>query len=298
MRVCVTGSLGFIGGHIVDRLFLEGHEVIGIDNMSANVVAAQRGVKTIARDISQGFSEWDDPQLIIHCASPVGPATMKPDNHTLWKIVRDAQAVLEFAEECGSRVIMFSSAEVLGGAPFGTPRAEYQLGKASMECMAMVHPHPYVQIIRPENVAGRRQNANGGFVLARFRRLLQQGKPLTIFGDGEQCRQFIHVDDVVDFVMQLTCSTWNNPKAIWNISNPENRTNIKWLAARCILKWGSGSVEYVDSREATGNPYYEEVPEKMLHNLDALSTGWKPTRTLDQIIFDALEMEVTEHAQQ
>lgn len=310
--VLITGSLGFVGSHLHDRYVSEGWDVVGIDNGSRPCRAPGPREVLIRRSVGQALNEWrreETPELIVHCAAPVGAAAMKPETKTLWQIVRDAHAVFEAATRWGSRVIAFSSPEIYGwgdGTPFDeavhlevhppyNPRYEYPIGKMAMECMGMAGTVPFVHFLRPYNMAGPGQNPAGGFVLARFVDLVKRGQPITIFGDGSQRRQFIHIDDVVDFVMRLSDGKWDNQpdflgaKGIWNLANPDSIVTMNELARMVIEAHGEGTVEYADPKVALGNPHYVEAPEKFVDVGKALTTGWRPTCSLDQIIEEMLE---------
>lgn len=307
MKIIITGVLGFIGSHLARAFVHAGDEVIGIDNYSRPIVDEIPGVICIKGSIANAFMHhtWMGvPDLIIHCASPVGAAAMRPETETLWQIIRDAHEVFDFAKMTGAKVIAFSTPEVYGyeadmlnethrleiHLPY-TPRHEYPIGKIAMECMGFVHPHPFIHFIRPYIVSGPGQNQRSGAVLPRFVHAAVYGSPLTIFGTGEQRRQFTHIDDLVSFVVMLKGGlheVWG-AKQIWNVGGPDDPISIKDLAERVIRVAGRGSIVMADPVVALHNPHFVEAPEKFVDIAKARSTGWSPKKGLNEIIKDMVD---------
>ena len=118
----------------------------------------------------------------------------------------------------GARLIVFSSSEVLAYRGETDIRAQYSLGKLTSEAMALGHPKVDCRVIRPYNVTGKLQRADGGFVMARFRDSALKGEPLTVFGTGEQKRCFLHVSDFARFVCLL--AEWWPERKVWSVLNP------------------------------------------------------------------------------
>ncbi len=305
MKALITGGCGFIGSHLV-AAFLERYDDVAIiDNKSRAVAVVPNGVRCISRNVAQALQghvwlrTWK-PDVIFHCASPVGAAAMKPETQTAWQIIRDAHAIFDFVYFTKAKVIAFSTPEVYGyeadlldethhlevHLPY-IARHEYPIGKLAMECMGFVHPHPFIHFIRPYIVSGPRQNPASGAVLPRFVDLAVRGKPLTIFGSGEQRRQFTHIDDLVSFCLMLVerDDLWTG-KQIWNVGGPDAPITIRELAERVIQVVGQGSIIAADPAEALGNPHFTEAPEKFIDTAKARAAGWAPKKGLDEIIRD------------
>lgn len=296
MRILITGVAGLIGGEIALQLAQAKHELVGNDDLSHNCRELKelplKQTFTCSVDQLHYFRQsLQHTDLIIHCASPVGHARLTPEAQTAWKIVSDTQAILELAASLGARLISFSSSEVLTYAGETDIRAQYALGKLTSEAMVLGHPTVQGRLIRPYNVTGRHQRSDGGFVMARFRDAVKAGKPLTIFGTGEQVRHFTHVSDFARFVC-LLAQKWPE-KQLWHVFNPGNRTTINGLAR--LFHQGmhvNGQTERVIHPEvALDNPWWRDSGERPLAMAEfraCVQLGWRPKVGLEEIVQDHL----------
>jgi len=305
MRILITGVCGLIGSEIARQLAIGGHVIIGNDDLSHNCVdphdlpampmftcrVTQLGLFEIAL-------ENRHIDLIIHCASPVGHARLTPEAQVAWQIISDTQAVLDLAARTGARLITFSSSEVLTYRGETDIRAQYSLGKLTSEAMVLGHPMVDARVIRPYNVTGRLQRADGGFVMARFRDAVLAGEPLTVFGMGEQVRHFTHVSDFARFVVLLV-ERWPE-RRLWSVFNPDNRITIGKLVQmfRKRVITAPNQIEVVwnsDGREVLNNPTWRDTPERNI-SMDDHSAfqalGWEPRIGLAEIVEDHLSVRV------
>ncbi|MGQ0679191.1 MAG: NAD-dependent epimerase/dehydratase family protein [Actinomycetota bacterium] len=224
-RAVVTGGAGFIGSHLVDRLTGEGAEVLVIDNLASG---AQRlpfleaaGAKHECLDIRQSRTteliESFAPEQVFHLAAQMDVRRSVADP------IFDAEVnvigtlrVLEGARRAGARVISASS----GGCIYGevdpgdlpadertpkNPDSPYGITKSVMQDYLRFYHHtygiPYVNLAL-SNVFGPRQDPSGeAGVVAIFGKRLLEGRPCTIFGDGEQTRDFCFAGDVATAFM-------------------------------------------------------------------------------------------------
>jgi nucleoside-diphosphate-sugar epimerase len=291
MRILLTGICGLIGSELCRQLHAAGHEITGNDDLSHNCVVPRElpPMQMLPCRVEQihylaRSTEFD---LIIHCASPVGHARLTPSAQIAWQIVSDTQTMLELADHAGARLITFSSSEVLAYHGETDIRAQYSLGKLTSEAMALGHPRVDARVIRPYNVVGRRQRADGGFVMARFRDAVLSGEPLTVFGDGKQQRHFLHVTDFARFVC-LLAQKWPE-KQLWHVFNPANAISIRDLAL--MFRPASAILNHVDGREALGNPTWRDSPDRrrdMGEYEASRQLGWKPQIGIREIITDML----------
>lgn len=298
MRILVTGCLGLIGSEIVSQLVDRNHDVLGIDDMSHNCISPQESKATTfwQQSVADHYTPFH-LDLIIHCASPVGHARLTPEAQTAWHIVRDTQAMLELAAMTGARLVTFSSSEVLTYRGETDIRAQYALGKLTGEAMVLGHPTVSAQVIRPYNVTGRLQRADGGFVMARFREAVKAGRTLTVFGDGTQVRHFLHVSDFARFVAVLV-EQWPAHKGRWSVFAPRNGATMRQLAAMFHdpVGWSyrtvGGFLTMCDGRVSLNNPNWRDSAERPLDmaEYDACARlGWVPLMTLDEIVKDHLK---------
>ena len=235
MRVCVTGGAGFIGSHLVDRLIALGHIVLVIDNLTTGVREfinpKATFIETDVRDanIESIFADFK-PQVVFHeAAQTMVPASMENPKMdcdvNLLGLVNILEASRKHKVE---HFLMPSSAAVYGDLDtlpltedmIGKPTSFYGLTKLTGEGYLRIYEQAFglkTVCFRYSNVYGPRQGDGGeGGVISIFTRLINEGQGLTIFGDGEQTRDFIYVDDVVE----ANIKAMNHPEltGVYNIS--------------------------------------------------------------------------------
>lgn len=235
MRVCVTGGAGFIGSHLVDRLIALGHTVLVIDNLTTGVrefvnpKAAFIEMDVRDANIESIFADFK-PQVVFHeAAQTMVPASMENPKMDCDVNLIGLINMLEAARKHNvSHFLMPSSAAVYGDLDTlpltedmsGKPTSFYGLTKLTAEGYLRIYEQAFglkTVCFRYSNVYGPRQGDGGeGGVISIFTRLINEGQGLTIFGDGEQTRDFIYVDDVVE----ANIKAMNHPEltGVYNIS--------------------------------------------------------------------------------
>ena len=216
MKILVTGGAGFIGSHIVDMLVDRGDEVVVIDNLSTGV---KENVNDKARLLC--FDIRDRDRLLQVCeeekfdavfheaAQTQVPYSQEHPYEDSDENVMGLLSVLEGARKTGVKKVVFSSSAAVYGDNDNLPLKEdeplaptsfYGLSKVIseryLEMYYKVFGLPYV-VLRYANVYGERQGVHGeGGVVFVFAHALTHGEELTIYGDGEQTRDFVYVKDV------------------------------------------------------------------------------------------------------
>ncbi len=207
---CVTGGAGFIGSHVVDELLGRGcKRVLVLDDLSTgrleNVNPAAEFVRCdISTVRAVAAIEREKPDTIFHLAAQTDVQTSfrDPANDALVNVF-GVLRIAEAAKRCGAKVVFAST----GGAMYGdeipateetppNPRSPYAVSKLAGEgylrCLL-----PDSAILRYANVYGPRQSATlEGGVTAIFMEARRDAERVTIFGDGSQTRDFVHVSDV------------------------------------------------------------------------------------------------------
>lgn len=216
MRVIVTGGAGFIGSRLVHALVGEGHETIAIDNLSmGDAGRLPAGVKLYklqveAPETTELISRLR-PGAVFHLAAQVGMGSslQAPSEDGLSNVIGTLR-VLEGCRQAGSKLVFSSTSGVYGESKGKRllketspklPFAPYGLSKWTAEEYIRKSSDWWggsYTILRYANVYGPGQTARGeGGVVACFMERIRDGLPLVIHGDGEQSRDFVHVDDIV-----------------------------------------------------------------------------------------------------
>ena len=216
MKALVTGGSGFIGSHLVDKLIDQGYEVLVIDNESADSERFYRNEK--AQYAKQDISNYQltntfyaGVDYVFHLAaeSKIGPAIENPIAAAQKNVVGTC-TVLQCAREWGVKKVIYSSTSSgYGNNPHPNVESQpddclnpYSVTKVAGEKLCKMYTDLYdlkTITFRYFNVYGDRAPQRGQYapVIGIFNRQRTAGEPLTIVGDGEQRRDFIHVSDVV-----------------------------------------------------------------------------------------------------
>ena len=218
MKSLVTGGAGFIGSHIVDKLIEIGHEVIVIDNESAESNGEfywndkAQNYKYDICDYEKTKELYDGVDYVFHLAAEarIQPAIKNPLLAVKTNVLGTA-TVLQCSRESGVKKVIYSSSSS-GYGHNETPNNEnqlddclnpYSVSKISGEKLCSMYTKLFglkTIMFRYFNVYGERQPLKGQYapVVGIFLRQRSEGNSLTIIGDGEQRRDFTHVSDVVN----------------------------------------------------------------------------------------------------
>lgn len=242
MLVLVTGAAGFIGSHLVDRLLSDGHEVIGVDDLSTG--------RNLRPDIDFHRMDVCDPalvelaaarrpELICHLAAQVSVRSSVQDPRQDARVnVLGTVNVLEAARAAGSRKILFASSCAVYGVPEDLPvPSDAPLRPASPYAASKKAGEIYVQTYRElhgldftilvlANVYGPRQSPEGeAGVVSIFTDALLAGAPTRVYGDGGNTRDYVYVQDVVD-AFALACGELGSGMRL-NVGTGEQTTDLE-----------------------------------------------------------------------
>ena len=270
MKVIVTGASGFIGSNLVKTLKKQGHTVYTIDNKPENNSTGKFDVNLIYK------LHWD-PDVIFHLAaqSRVQPSFKNP-SLSFKSNVSGTQSVLEWARSRECKIVYAGSSSKHHN-PYDSPYAATkmmgeELCKMYRECYDMD-----IEIARFYNVYGPNEALDpiDGNVIGIWRYNIENNLPLKIVGDGEQRRDFIHVDDIVDGLIKIAESVSYNDDA-WELGTGVNYS-INELAHMFKDKYKC-DIEYTDDQK--GN--YRATLNTNTDAIDRL--GWQPQDKLKQYI--------------
>ena len=288
MRAIVTGGAGFIGSHVAEALLARGDEVHVLDSLVTGSrkkvpAGAELHVGDIRSDAGALFDEVK-PELCVHLAAQadVGTSVERPDYDADVNVLGTVR-VLEAARAAGTHVVFSST----GGAIYGecdAPAAEdaprrpispYGISKLAGEEYVSGWNRLFASghvSLRFANVYGPRQEASlEGGVIAIFLERLAAGEGTTIFGDGEQTRDFIYVGDVVRGVLAAV----DYRGGVYNIGTGIE-TSINELHAVCRRVTGVDS-EPVYAEERPGD-IRRSVTDPLLAEREL---GWRVEHPLE-----------------
>ena len=218
-RCLVTGGAGFIGSHVTDRLLALGHEVRVVDNLStgnrANLAHVEDQIDFQLGDLcepSDAVRAVDGVDVIYHLAAlPSVPRSLKDPWGSHDANVNATVHLLQAAVKAGvRRVVYSSSSSVYGDTPElpkvesfePLPRSPYAASKLASEQYVLAYARGGLiegVALRYFNVFGPRQSPSSAYaaVIPLFMASALEGRPATIFGDGEQTRDFTYISNVV-----------------------------------------------------------------------------------------------------
>lgn len=310
MKILVTGAAGFIGSHLAEYLLANGHQVVGLDDLSTGRAENLTTVAThpafewvvgsvldqaLVDDLTRGVD------AVCHFAAAVGAFVIA--EHTLDGLATNltgTENVVAAAHRHDARLLLASTSEIYGkntkiglredddrilGSPLKS-RWSYSEAKAIDESLvsAYVEQRGLTAVIaRLFNTVGPRQTGRYGMVVPRLVGQALRGEPLTVFGTGAQVRCFCHVQDVLPALTRLLVLDRAVGAAV-NLGSTEQVT-IGELARRVITLTGSDSTIVHQSYEQAYGTGYEDLMRRVPDCARAAAwVGFAPTHTLDDII--------------
>ncbi len=296
MRLVLSGAAGFIGSHLCDRLLMDGHTVVALDNLLTGSLrnifhlAGHRSFQFIQQDVTKSFAIEGAVDGVLHLASPASPKDyMQHPLETLEAGSAGTRNMLELARRWNARFLLASTSESYGDPlihpqretywghvnPVG-PRSCYDESKRFAEALTMAYHRVHglrTNIARIFNTYGPRMQLNDGRVVPAFIDQALKGKPVTVFGDGSQTRSFCYVSDLVDGLRRLMVSDERYPV---NLGNPVEMTIREFAECVCRL---TGVTFVVEPR-----PLPEDDPKRRRPDIAKARTllGWEPRVSLEE----------------
>lgn len=316
MNILVTGGAGFIGSHLVQYHLAKGDRVKVIDDCSTGTF---NNIKKFSTNKNFSFENadilhWTDKDNFIvtadriyHMAAVLGVyRVLQQPLQVLRTNIMGCEKILHTILERGSkaRIIIASSSSVYGNSqkkilnekdeliisPNTHPLWGYAVSKLSDEAIAKAYYDTYhlpITWVRLFNTIGPRQTGRYGMVVPRFVQQALSGKPLTIFGDGQQTRSFCDVRDAIAAIDKISEMNVSLGEPI-NVGN-DHEIAINELA-ELVRKLANSSspITYVSYQDAYGKDFHDITQRRPdLTKLRQL-TGFKHAWTVDKTIKDLI----------
>ena len=278
MKVLVTGGAGFVGTNLIKRLLSDGHEVVSIDNYyTGKKENHQEGCKYLNHDL-RNLTEFMDADVVFHLAAiaRIQPSFKLPKEY----FTTNANATLNLVDWCANNNVplIYAGSSSKHSGRFKNP---YTFSKDVGEDIISLYQQHYnlkSSITRFYNVYGPHHLKEGGYctLIGKWEKSIEDGNPLTIYGDGTKRRDFTHIEDIVDALVKI----------------------MEQEAYGYDFELGRGknySIKDIADMFEYGDVVYEDnKPGEALVTLceDTLASevlGWKPTRDIDDYIKDYIQ---------
>jgi nucleoside-diphosphate-sugar epimerase len=293
-RIVITGGSGFVGSHLCDAFIARGDEVIAVDNLSTgrlqNIahLAEHPRFSFVRADVCKEIPVEGRVDGVLHFASPASPPEyLGIPLETMDVSSLGTRRALDLAHANDARFLVASTSEVYGDPEVhpqtesyngnvdpNAPRAVYDEAKRFAETLASTYRRLYelpTAIVRIFNTYGPRLRPADGRVVSNFLIQAIDGKPLTMYGSGEQTRSFCYVADEVRGIIALFDSDVCDPV---NIGNPNEITMLELVE---VVRDITGS-----SSEVVFEPLPIGDPTRRRPDITRARTllGWEPTVAL------------------
>lgn len=302
MKILLTGIAGFIGSSLARRLLDRGHEVVGLDNFDETLYPAalhHRNLATLGTHPQLAFHEGDlldealvetlfasgAPDVVVHLAALAGvrPSLQQPMRYQRVN-VEGTMLWLEAARRHNVQRFVFASSSSVYGAynkvpfteadPAVRPASPYAASKRAGELLLSNYSDLYgmaTTALRFFTVYGPRQRPE--MAIHKFAKLIWDGKPVPMFGNGESRRDYTYVTDILDGILASIDKTTGDAHRVYNLGGSRTTTLIELvdriaaeLGRPAILDWqpdqpGDVPITYADVTHAKWELGYEpQVP--------------------------------------
>ena len=295
-RVLVTGGAGFLGSHLCERLLIEGHSVICVDNFytgqksNLSNLIDNNNFELIRHDIT--FPLYLELDEIYNLACPASPDHYQHDPvQTTKTSVHGAINMLGLSKRTGAKIFQASTSEVYGDPeihpqvesywgrvnPIGK-RACYDEGKRCAETLFFDYHRQHgikIKVARIFNTYGPRMQPDDGRVVSNFIVQALKDSDITIYGDGSQTRSFCYVDDLINGVLLFMDSEDDFTGPV-NMGNPIE-SSVRDLAEKIIQLTKSKS-KIIYKQLPEDDPKKRQPDISLI--MDKLS--WKPKVNIDE----------------
>lgn len=293
-KIIVTGGAGFIGSHLVDALVLENHQVLVIDNFSTgsikNLTESRTKIKILKLSLSTGILKkipeiLKGTDYIFHLAAlPRIERSIDDPVGTHRANVEGTLVALELARQLKVKKFIFTSSSSVYGIQKHLPLSEslqpnpqntYAYQKLMGEYYCRVYSQTYgleIIVFRLFNVYGPRMFSKGSYklVFTKWLEQIKNNKPLTIYGKGDQTRDFTYISDAIrGLILGITTRL----KSLYEIINLGRGQQ---MSIRDLAKLFKSAILLLPPR-----PYEEKFKQANINKAKVL-LGWEPDTSIDE----------------
>lgn len=296
--IVVTGGSGFIGTHLSGRLLDDGYDVRIIDIVPPKAGVTAEFVRASVLDSARLTKILSGAEGVVHLAALIDVAASVADPFSDFSVnASGTMNVLEAARHAGVKKVAFASSAAVYGEPVRLPVDEehptaplspYGAAKLAAERYVLLYNSLYGMensALRLFNVYGEGQNASSPYsgVITKFSDAISEKRQPVIFGDGEQTRDFVHVDDVCDALVRAI-EGQGCPSPI-NIASGVETSVRELLETMCGICGADFSPAYMPGRkgEIARSVADIKLAKKML--------GYSPRMALSQGLREILEAQ-------
>ena len=309
MRILITGAAGFLGSHLCNRLLLEGHSVVGMDNFITgnpeNIahLAGNSNFEFYKHDVANFIFIPGKVDAVMHFASPASPNPASPYGYPNLPIQTMKAGALGTHNSLGvarvnnARFLLASTSEIYGDPevhpqpesywghadPIGA-RSVYDEAKRFAEALTMAY-HRYhglnTRIVRIFNTYGPQMRLDDGRVVPNFLLQALKGEPLTIYGDGSQTRSFCYVDDLVEGIYRLLLSDEHFPV---NIGNPHETSILEFAQIINLLTGNQAGVTFLPALRLGDDPQRRQPEITRARSI----LNWEPYTALEKGLLNTI----------
>ena len=304
-QVLVTGGCGFIGSHLVRLAAAKGAEARILDNLSSGYernlpegFPAERLFRQGVEELSAEHPALQGVDTVFHLAArPSVPVSIREPIRTFEVNVVGTHTLLAAAREAGVRRVVFASSSSIYGDRPDLPKHEeqaprplspYAAQKLSAEQLGMAYARSLgleVVALRFFNVFGPRQDPGSAYAaaVAAFVAAALEGRPATIYGDGEQTRDFTYVGDVVEGCWLASTA----PDASGEVINLARgvQVSVNELCSAVFQACGRADLQPVYEPERAGDVKHSVAANAKAREL----LGWEPRVSLDEGLRHTIE---------
>ena len=309
MRILITGAAGFLGSHLCERLLVDGHEVVGMDNFitgkpeNLTHLSGNPHFSFFRHDVSNYIFVPGKIDAVLHFASPASPNPKSPVGYfnlpiqTMKAGALGTHNTLGVAKAHQAKYVLASPSEIYGDPlvhpqtedypgnvdPAG-PRAVYDEAKRFAEALTLAYHRVHnvnTRIARIFNTYGPRMDLEDGRALPNFLKQALLGEPLTVYGQGSQTRSFCYVDDLIDGIIRLLESDEHMPV---NLGNPVEMTILEFAEAINRITGNNAGVAFLVDERSTRDPQRRQPDITRARQI----LKWKPAVNLEEGILKTI----------